>query len=178
MDSSVVATLAADTIDGNQPSNRLGIKYTAEQFTETKLLKILNDAAAPHFLYQDILSWAAEAYCNQYAFRPQRLERSAQVKYLEKWLHLQPCRPETVKLVLPGPAMQAIQVTRFNFTNQLHSLLSDNALCGNLNNLDVNPMDPFAKYVSQSGQLSAVNSGSIYNLAYTNRCKSPNDFLV
>ena len=178
MDSSVVATLAIDTIDGNQPSNRLGIKYTAEQFTETKLLKILNDAVAPHFLYQDILSWAAEANRNQYAFRPQRLERSAQVKYLEKWLHLQPCRPETVKLVLPGPAMQAIQVTRFNFTNQLHSLLSDNALCGNLNNLDVNPMDPFAKYVSQSGRLSAVNSGSIYNLAYKNRCKSPNDFLV
>ncbi len=56
VDSSVVATLAVDTIDGNQPSNRLGIKYTAEQFTETKLLKILNDA-----IFKVILSSFLEA---------------------------------------------------------------------------------------------------------------------
>jgi O-glycosyl hydrolase len=50
-----------DTDEDNsvQNTNRFGIKYTAEQFTETKLLKILNDVAAPHFLYQDILSWAS-----------------------------------------------------------------------------------------------------------------------
>jgi hypothetical protein len=73
-----------------QNTNQFGIKYAAAQFTETKLLKILNDAAAPHFLYHDILSWASETKRNQYSFCPQRLERSAQVKYLEKWLHLEP----------------------------------------------------------------------------------------
>jgi hypothetical protein len=54
------------------------------------------------------------------------------VKYLEKWLHLAPCRPETVKLVLPGPAMEAILVTGFNLNNQLHAILTDPALVGNL----------------------------------------------
>jgi hypothetical protein len=49
-----------------QNTNQFGIKYTAAQFTETKLLKILNDAAAPNFLYHDILSWALEAKRNQY----------------------------------------------------------------------------------------------------------------
>jgi hypothetical protein len=165
-------------VESSQTTNQFGIKYTAEQFTETKLLKILNDAAAPHFLYQDILNWASEAEHNKYSFCPTRLERSSQVKYLEKWLHLKPCRPETVKLLLPGPVLQAIQVTRFNFTNQLHALLTDPALVGNLNNLDVNRDDPFAKYVPPSGRLSTVNSGAIYNLAYKNRCKKPNDFLV
>jgi hypothetical protein len=97
---------------------------------------------------------------------------------LEKWLHLAPCRPETVKLVLPGPVIEAIQVTPFNFTNQLHALLSDPALVDNLDNLDVNPADPFAKYASPSRRLSTVNSGAIYNLAYKNRCKKPDDFLV
>jgi hypothetical protein len=159
----------------NQHANQYGIKYTTEQFTETKLLKILNDAAAPHFLYQDILTWAKEARRNDYSFSPQRLERTAQVKYLEKWLHLESCRPETVRLTLPGPSMQTISVTRFNFTNQLHALVSNPALCGNLDSLDVNVDDPFAKYVSPSGRLSAVNSGSIYDLAlaYKNRCKHP-----
>jgi hypothetical protein len=64
--------------------------------------------------------------------------------------------------------MEAIQVTRFNFTNQLHALLSDHALVGNLDNLDVNPADPFAKYAPPSGRLSTVNSGAIYDLAYKN----------
>jgi hypothetical protein len=76
-------------------------------------------------------------------------------------------RPETVAIVLPGPAMHAIQVTRFNFTNQLlQALLTDHALFVNLDNLDENLLvDPFAKYASPVlRQLSAVNSGYIYNL--------------
>jgi hypothetical protein len=125
--------------DSVQNTYQFGIKNTAEQFTETKLLKILNDAAVLHFLYHDILSWASEAKRNQYSFCPQRLERSLQVKYLEKWLHLAPCRPETAMLVLPGPAMKAIQVTWFCFTNQLYAILTDPTLVGNLDNLDVNP---------------------------------------
>jgi hypothetical protein len=82
-----------------------------------------------------------------------------------------------VKLILPCPAMEAIQLTWFNSTNQLHAFLSDPAaLVGNLDNLDVN--DPFAKYASPSGRLLTVNSGAIYNLEYKNRCKKANDFLV
>jgi hypothetical protein len=121
--SRVLPTFNNDTVDvktdvdednSSQNTYQFGIKYTTAQFTETKLFKILNDAAVPHFLYHDILSWASEAKRNQYSFCPKRLEQSSQVKYLEKWLHLAPCRPETVKLVLPGPAKEAIQVTRFN----------------------------------------------------------------
>ncbi len=93
-------------------------------------------------------------------------------------MHLEPYHPDMAKLALTRTAIEAIQVTRFNFTNQLHALLSDPALVGNLDNLDVNRDDPFAKYVPPSGRLSTVNSGAIYNLAYKNRCKQPNDFLV
>jgi hypothetical protein len=39
-----------------------------------------------------------------------------------------------------------IQVTWFNFTNQLHTLVSDHASCGDLENLDDSLLDPFAKY--------------------------------
>lgn len=74
--------------------------------------------------------------------------------------------------------MQLIQVTWFNFTSQLHALLSDYALCGNLNKLDVNLVDPFAKYVPHSGLLYTVNSASIYNPAYNNCCKKVNNFCI
>jgi hypothetical protein len=69
--------------------------------------------------------------------------------------------------------MEAILVTRFNFTNQLHAILSDPALVGNLDNLDVNPANPFAKYASPSGRLSNVNSGAIYNLASKTAARNP-----
>jgi hypothetical protein len=85
--------------------------------------------------------------------------------------------PETVNLVFPDPAMQAIQVIRFDFTNQLHALLSDSASFGNLENLEVNLVDPLAKYAPPSDQPSTVNSGSVYNLAYKNRYKKANDFI-
>jgi hypothetical protein len=125
------------------------------------------------------LAWASKAKCNKYSFCPQRLEQPSQVKYLKKWLHLKPCCPETAKLVLPGPEIQAIQVTRFNFANQLHTLLTDYALCGNLDNLDVNLVDPFAKHAPPSGWLSTINPGaSIYNLAYKNCCKNANNFVA
>jgi hypothetical protein len=106
-------------------TNHFGIKYTAAQFTETKLLKVLNDAAAPHFLYpHDILSWASEAERNQCSFCPQRLEGSSQVKYWEKWMHFEPCRPEMVKLVLPGPAREAIEKLGLTLpTNCMHYYL-------------------------------------------------------
>jgi hypothetical protein len=68
-----------DKVDSAQKTNQSSIqKYTAEPFSETKLLKILNDAAAPHFMYQDILFWASEAKRNNYSFCPQRLEQFSQ----------------------------------------------------------------------------------------------------
>ena len=93
-------------------------------------------------------------------------------------MHLEPYHPDMAKLALTRTAIEAIQVTRFNFTNQIHALLSGPALVGNLDNLDVNLADPFAKYVPPSGRLSTVNSGAIYNLAYKNQCKKANDFLI
>ena len=76
----VDVSTAVDKDDLGQNANQSGIEYTAAQFTETKLLKILIDAAAPHFLYQDSLSWASEAKRNKYSFCPHRLEQPSQVK--------------------------------------------------------------------------------------------------
>ena len=63
---------------------RYGISFTASEFVETKLLKMLNDAHAPHFLYQDILNWAKEAKLLQYDFCPRRSTCKAQIKHIEK----------------------------------------------------------------------------------------------
>jgi hypothetical protein len=62
-------TSGNDKIEFDQKTNQFGVKYTTEQFTVgTKLLKITNNAAAPHFLYQDNLAWVSEAKRNKYSF--------------------------------------------------------------------------------------------------------------
>jgi hypothetical protein len=82
---------------------------------------------------------------DHYNFNPTRTLRNAQVKYLEKWLQFQKFCPQQVPTHLPGPRDQVVQTTCFNFTNQLYSLVSDRALFGNLDNLDVNVDDPYGK---------------------------------
>jgi hypothetical protein len=62
--------------------------------------------------------------------------------------------------------------------NQLHALVSDHALFSNLDNLDVNLVDPFAKYAPPMGLLSTINSGLIHHLSYKNHRKKANNCLI
>ena len=163
----------------NNQALRYGCRFTSAQYHETKLLKILSDANAAHYLYKDITEWGRVAREDDYHFNPSRSTRNAQVKYLETWLHLQKSRPQQIPTSLPGPVQQVVQTTCFNFTNQLFTLVSDIALFGNLDNLDVNLDNPFGKYVSPNGILSTTNSGQWYNTAYRHEVMDPdNDFLM
>ena len=143
----------------NDSALRFGIRFTTEQYHETKLLKILSDANAPHYLYKDIIEWGRAANGDNYHFYPQRSTRKAQVKYLETWLQCQKSRPQQIPTTLPGPVFQEVQTTYFNFSQQLYNLVADRALFGTLHNLDVNINDPFGKYVPTNGLLSTTNSG-------------------
>ena len=57
---------------------------------------------------------------------------------------------------------EQMNVTVFNFEKQLMSLLQDKSLFGNIQNLDVNPDNPFGKYKAKNNYLSTVNSGNRY----------------
>ena len=72
-----------------------------------------------------------------------------------------------------------MDVTVFDFKKQLLSLLNDPFLFGNIDNLDVNRSDPFAKYKTHNSVLSTVNSGTRYKLAYKTWVTCPDsDFLL
>jgi hypothetical protein len=53
-----------------------GVNHTVNNYVETKLLKILEDANIPHFLYQDVLNWGYEAKARGYTFEPEWTMRS------------------------------------------------------------------------------------------------------
>jgi hypothetical protein len=158
---------------------RFGIGFTTAQLHKTKVLQLFSDANAPHYLYKNVIEWGLAAVHDEYNFHPTRTTQTAQVKYLEKWLKFQKCRPRQIPTNLPGPGDQVVQTTYFEFTNQLYSLVSDRALFGNLDNLDVNVDNPFGKYVPPNGLLSTINSGQWYNLAYQHEVKDPSkDFVM
>ena len=56
------------TIDTQTTVPLVGIKFTSEQYLETKLLKLLDDVQAPFALFRDIMVWAKEAQHAKYSF--------------------------------------------------------------------------------------------------------------
>jgi hypothetical protein len=75
-----IAVNKSKALDGNKFDHPIetdnvmqyDIAFTSSEYVEKKLLKVLNDAHAPHFLYQDVLNWAKEANKLKYDFLPHR----------------------------------------------------------------------------------------------------------
>jgi hypothetical protein len=62
-----------------------GLCFTPSDYAEMKLLKLMDDVQALHFLYQDVLNWAMEAKQLHYNFFcPQCTTGYAQIIYIEK----------------------------------------------------------------------------------------------
>ena len=173
------AALAAQGIFGNAHVvvRQAGVTSTVAEYVELSLLKITDDANIPHYLYKDILEWAAGAKARGYDFRPSRTSRPAQIASFEKRFSLQSCRPQQATIVFPEDNLR-IEITYFDFVQQLHSLLTDKSLTGDLTQLDVPQDNPFGKYVSPTGRLGPFNSGSWYHNAWDSLCEpNSNDWL-
>jgi hypothetical protein len=154
------------------------MSYTSAHVIETKLAKMLNDIQAPKQMYSSILKWGREAYNEGYNFVPQHGTKGSLIKSLQTQLHLDHFRPEQIEIKLLGDNLR-VEITQFNFTSGLHSLLRHPDLTSDMANLDVNPLDPFGKYISPNGRVGAVNSGQWYHKAYHTCIKDPNtDFMV
>ena len=155
-----------------------GISYTTAHAIETKLAKMLNDIQAPKTMYASILKWGRQAYIEGYNFVPRHGNKDSLIASLQTQLHLGHFRPDKIEIELPGDKLR-VEITRFNFTKGLHSLLRHPDLTSNMDNLDVNPTDPFGKYVAPNGRIGAVHSAQWYQNAYQTCIKDPKtDFLV
>lgn len=164
------------TVDSMQTT--FGISYTTAHSIETKLAKMLNDIQAPKTMYASILKWGRQAYVEGYNFVPRHGNKDSLIASLQTQLHLGHFRPDKIEIELPGDKLR-VEITRFNFTKGLHSLLRHPDLTSNMDNLDVNPTDPFGKYIAPNGRIGAVHSAQWYQNAYHTCIKDPKtDFLV
>ena len=59
----------------NNEQSLNGCSFTSNQLAETKLLKMLDEAKAPLFLYAKVMDWAKESLKDGYNFQPERKRR-------------------------------------------------------------------------------------------------------
>jgi hypothetical protein len=92
----------------NDSALRFGIRFTTEQYHKPKLLKILSDANAPHYLYKEGMNWGRAARLDNYHFNPTRSSRKgcdASILVYSKSPHrfqaLSPRLCEPLLLILP-----------------------------------------------------------------------------
>ena len=101
--------------------------HTNTQYFDCKLLQLLDEANAPHYLFQQIMEWAQEAAHNGYSFQPKQMTQKAHITRLKTWLNLSPsCYPQQSIIELPvqpNNPPETVPITTFNFTAQLSSLL-------------------------------------------------------
>jgi hypothetical protein len=74
-------------------ASQRGVNHTVNDYIKRKLLKILEDANATHFLYQDILNWGCDAKASGYIFEPEQTMRKAAIAHIECRFHLEHCQP-------------------------------------------------------------------------------------
>ena len=164
-----------------QSTDKPSLCFTDNMYFQVKLMQILDNANAQHYLYQQIIEWVIETQEAKVSFYDVSKSREANITQIERWMpSLQLTAPYTVTTLLETNGQpDKIEVTVFDFRTQLVSLLQDKTLFGNLENLDVNPDNVFGKYQSPNKVLSTVNSGKRYKVAYKTMINSPDkEFLV
>ena len=155
--------------------------YSNTVYHQTKLLQILDNANTPHYLYSQVLEWVIKAQNQKIDFNEMKKTRKGNIHQIERMLPwLKSTKPKTVTTQIDTDVgKEPIEVTVFDFKTQLLSLLQDETLFGNINNLDIDPDNPFGPYKSPDNVLSAVNSWKHYARAYSNMINDPeNEFLV
>ena len=144
------------------------ICYTETMYYQTKLLKILDDANVSHDLYKQIIEQVIKTQLSNINLSDLKKTRDRAIREIIKfmpWLQSIALFIEEALLETNGTA-ERMDVTVFNFEKQLLNLLMDRIIFGDLQNLDVNPDDPFGSYKAKDNYLSTINSGNRYQNTY------------
>ena len=154
-----------EVVDNNTETN-LGSIYTAEQKHIIKLIKLLDDMNCPDYAFESIITWAREAFLDNYAFNPSAKTRKGNLNWIRKMVvHNNAFYPKAIPVALTN--LIRIDVICFDFVLQLLHLLQNKKLMTQENLLiDVN--NPTAMYKSPNNILSEALSGDAYKEVFQN----------
>jgi hypothetical protein len=146
-----------------KPSFRSNFTYTTDQQCTVSLLKILDDANAPDYVFGEVLKWSRSAVLDNYSFKPRGgLSRSKNVDILMNSVrNAKQMLPFVRRVTIPHGSPS--DVICFDFAAHLLSLLQNRSIMTASNlAIDINdPLKPFKSTV-----LGEAISGSVYRNAY------------
>jgi hypothetical protein len=162
------------SINNNGVTNSLPAKI--------ELLKILNTAKAPLYLYDQIMAWTKKAvnvFDVDFGFEA-NLSRDKLVQELKVKYHLQNLEPTIHTLELRGSGNTA-EVVKHSFKDSLYSLLNDKQLM-QPKNLLITPDDIYNPNIEiynnvTSNKFGDINTGSVYQKGKKDYLKDPDDVL-
>ena len=141
------------------------IAYKQEDIVMVQLLNLLTTLGCPLNAFDRIMEWAQEAVQRNYKFPVNAPKRETYMERLIKRFHMGDHLPEVVSVDLVTTDVPKVDVVRYDFRRQLMSLLMDPELM-KLDNLDVNPNDPFGNAFIPNRKIDDVHSGSWYRDTY------------
>ena len=108
------------------------ICYTKTMYYQTKLFKILDDDNVSHDLYKKIIEWVIKAQTSNIKFSDLKKTRNGAIGEIIKFMPwLQSTAPYIKEALLQtNRTTEIIDVTVFNFENQLLNLLNNRTLFG------------------------------------------------
>ena len=123
---------------------------TSDVMANTELLKLLVDVGAPLRLYHDVISWAKNHSARGYDFCTEQSTYGSMISHLQRTFNMSEYRPILREVSLPPlpnskKEKVLVEITTFDFSILLHSLLSDPEL-NTPENLTVDPDHPFSEY--------------------------------
>ena len=123
---------------------------TSDTMANTELLKLLVDVGAPLRLYHDVLSWAKDQSDRGYNFHTEQRTYGSMISHLQRTFNMSEYRPVVREVALPPlpnskKEKVLVEITTFDFSTLLHSLLSDPEL-NTPENLTIDPDNPFSEY--------------------------------
>ena len=156
--------------------DRQGITFdfiSPREKTFLYLASILTKANAPHYVYNEIIRWAQSLKEND-------LDRvilyDTLVERMAERYNLQNMFPSTDTLHLPSGNM--VLVTKFSFTEQLYSMLTDQSLMNPENLIYGNDMFRRETEMSEDHVYGDINTGSWFIETQRTVCLEQMDVLV
>jgi hypothetical protein len=171
------------TLEGSN-GNKIGYNDNTDNSLPAKieLLKMLNTAKAPLYLYEQIIAWAKTAV-NKYDvdfgietnFSREKLLQELKSKY-----SLKNIEPKVQKLTLRG-SLNTTDIITHSFKDSLFSLLNDKQLMQSKNLLisesDIYGLEKNPSNTNSTKVYGDINTGTVYQKAQKEYCKEPNDIL-
>ena len=149
------------------------VACTPEQQCVIKLLKLLDEfGAAPDYAFSSILEWAQDCVAVGFNFYPPSKERGTNIASIYKGLqNAEMMLPSVIPVHLTGRP-NPVDVIVYDTIPQILSLVHDRKLMLP-ENVNIDPLNPFAPYQSPNNVLGEVHNGTAYKWMYNKYITDP-----